>query len=376
VADIKLGAGLRAIFLLAAAVIVAAGLKAAGSMIVPLLVAACMAAAMAPIVHWLKRFRLPTYAAVTLTILISLAVLVGFGALVAVAASDLTDSVPKLERALTDAKQDLAAWLAQNRLSRFAPMVMNFDPGKLSEGIVTGVLLAVPDALSCFGVVLFVVIFILLEAATFHQKLQHALHWRPERLGDVQNTIHEVQKYLLVKSWISAAMGILCGLWCAVMSLDNAVLWGVVTFAFNFVPVFGPILATIGPVATAFLQLGTMPAVGLLAGLLLVHNVLGNIVEPKVLGRALGLSPLVITLAMVTWGWLLGPVGALLSVPLTMVVKIIFANTEDLRWIAVLLGPGEGREEQEYAEERRKSRLSRVPTAASLTPVDRGSLPA
>ncbi|HEY6555779.1 MAG TPA: AI-2E family transporter [Polyangiaceae bacterium] len=372
-ADVKLGAG--AFFLLAAAVIVAAGLKAAGGMIVPLLVAACIAAAMAPIVHWLKRFRLPTYAAVTLTILFSLAVLVGFGALLAVAASDLTESVPRLERAIVDVKQDMAAWLAQNRMARFAPMVMNFDAGKLSEGIVTGVLLGVPDALSLFGVVLFVVIFLLLEAATFHAKLQHALHWRPEHLGDVQNTIHEVQKYMLVKSWISAAMGILCGVWCAVMNLDNAVLWGVVTFAFNFVPVFGPILATIGPVVTAFLQLGTMPAVGLLAGLLLVHNVLGNIVEPKVLGRALGLSPLVITLAMVIWGWLLGPVGALLSVPLTMVVKIVFANTEDLRWIAVLLGPGEGREEQEYAEERRKTRLSRVPSAAGLPPVDRGSLP-
>jgi predicted PurR-regulated permease PerM len=362
--------------LLAAAVIVAAGIKASGDMIVPLLVAACVAAAMAPIVHGLKRYRMPTYAAVTLTILISLAVLVGFSALLAVAASDLTDSVPKLERALVEVKHDLAGWLAQNRLARFAPMVMNFDPGKISEGIVAGVLMGVPNALSYFGVVLFVVIFILLEAATFHAKLQHALHWRSERLGDVQNTIHEIQKYLLVKSWISAAMGILCGLWCAVMSLDNAVLWGLVTFAFNFVPVFGPILATVGPVVTAFLQLGTMPAVGLLAGLLLVHNVLGNIVEPKVLGRALGLSPLVITLAMVTWGWLLGPVGALLSVPLTMVVKIIFANTEDLRWIAVLLGPGEGREEQQYAEERRKSRLSRVSAASPLTPVDRSSLPA
>jgi predicted PurR-regulated permease PerM len=344
---------------------------------VPLLIAACVAAAMSPIVHWLKHFGLPTYAAVTLTIFISLGVLVGFGALVAVAASDLSSSLPRLERSLIVAKSDFAGWLSQNRLSRFAPMALSFDPGELSERFVTGALLSVPNALSALGVVLFVVIFILLEAATFHEKLEHALRWRPERLTDVQNTIHEVQKYLLVKSWISAAMGLLCGVWCAVMALDNAVLWGLVTFLLNFVPVFGPIIATVGPVVTAFLQLGMMPALALLAGLLLVHNVIGNLVEPKVLGRALGLSPLVIMLAMAIWGWLLGPVGALLSVPLTMVVKIIFANTEDLRWVAVLLGPRTGREEEEYVEERRKSRLSRIPQVRAVHPsVDRSSLPA
>jgi AI-2 transport protein TqsA len=87
-----------------------------------------------------------------------------------------------------------------------------------------------------------------------------------------------------------------------------------------------------------------------------IHNIIGNVIEPKVLGRALGLSPLVVMLSIVFWGWLLGPVGALLSVPLTMVVKIVLANTEDLRWAAVLLGPGDGREEAEYAEERRRSR--------------------
>ena len=384
-ADLKLGVGLKAIFVLAATVIVLAGLKWGEALIVPLLVAACVAAATAPIVDWLRRRGLPTFVAVTLTIFLVLGGLVGFRALVAVAASDLSNSLPRLERSLFDAKHDLVAWLTQNRLSRVAPMVMSFDPGKLTEHLLAGAVMAVPNALSSFGVVLFIVIFILLEAATFRTKLSIALHWQAERFGDVRNPFG-IQKYLLVKTWISAGMGVLCGTWCVVLGLDNAVLWGLVTFLLNFIPVFGPIIATIGPVVTAFLQLGAVPAIAILAGLLLVHNLLGNLVKPKVLGRALGLSPLVITLAMVVWGWLLGPIGALLSVPLTMVVKIVFANTDDLRWAAVLLGPGEGREEQEYAEQRRKTRLSRSlpggarslvePSAPATAPAPPVSLPA
>jgi AI-2 transport protein TqsA len=341
---------------MAALVIVAAGLKWAEPMLVPLLVAACVAASTAPIVHWMRRARFPTSLAVTFTILLVLAAIVGFGALTAVAASDLTESLPRLERTLAAFKQEAAAWLAENRLARFAPMVMRFDPGKLSENSVASAVAEVPAAVSSFGIVLFVAIFILLEAATFNGKLAYALHWRPHRLLAARSTVEEVQKYLLVKTWISAAMGVFCGGWCALLGVENPVLWGLVTFALNFIPVFGSLLATIGPTAIALLELGTPAALGVLVGLFVIHNIIGNVIEPKVLGRALGLSPLVVMLSIVIWGWLLGPVGALLSVPLTMVVKIIMANTEDLRWAAVLLGPGDGREEAEYAEERRRSR--------------------
>jgi hypothetical protein len=99
-----------------------------------------------------------------------------------------------------------------------------------------------------------------------------------------------------------------------------------------------------------------------------INAAIGNLLEPKVLGRAVGLSPLAIVISIVLWGWILGPIGALLSVPLTMVFKIIAAHTEDLRWLAVLLGPGEGRDEQRYVEERRRTRLSRTSVGSPSVP--------
>src|SRR5262245_8689461 len=118
--------------------IVAAGIKLSAAFIVPLLVAACVASAMAPIVDWLKRFRMPTHVAVAATIVFSLGVLVGFGALISVAASDLTTSIPRLEHSLSAAKLDLANWLSAHRLGRLVPMAVSIDPGRFSERIVAG----------------------------------------------------------------------------------------------------------------------------------------------------------------------------------------------------------------------------------------------
>jgi AI-2 transport protein TqsA len=368
VGETKLSTSSRALLTVAAIVLVFAGLKWAEPLIVPLLVAACVAASISPIVHFSSRRGLPTYAGVTLAIVLALAGLVAFGGLAALAASDLGTSLPRLERALTGVKLDLAGWLAQNRLARLAPMVMSFDPAKLTEQVVAGAVMKVPDALSSFGMVLFVAVFILLEATTFEGKLSRAFNWRPDRFVAVRETIGEVQKYLLVKTWLSAGMGVLCGAWCAVMGLDYPVLWGLVTFALNYIPVFGALLAILGPLGMALLERGPGPALGIAVGLLVIHNVIANVVEPKVLGHALGLSALVVTLSIIVWGFVLGPVGAILSVPITMVIKIALANTENLRWAAVLLGPGDGREEERYVEARRRSRISTLPRVPSTEP--------
>lgn len=353
--ELKVGAGTKTLVTLAALVIIAIGFKWAEALLVPLLVAAFVAASMAPIVRWMARARVPTFVAVTATILILLALICGFAALTTLAATDLAESLPRLGQRLASAKREFVDWLAAHRLVRFAPMVMRADPGELSERFIEGVVTEMPGATSTFSVVLFMAIFILLEMTTFQSKLKHALNWRAERFVAARNAVDEVQKYLLVKTWISALMGVLCGVWCALLHVDNPVLWGLVTFAFNFVPVFGPFLATLGPFTVAILELGPLAALAVLGGLLVIHNVIANVVEPKVFGKTLGLSPLVVVLAIVVWGWVLGPVGALLSVPLTMVIKIVLAHTEDLRWLAILLGTGDGRDTVKYVETRRPS---------------------
>ena len=135
--------------------------------------------------------------------------------------------------------------------------------------------------------------------------------------------------------------GVLCGAWVAICGVDFPILWGLLAFFLNYIPTLGMFIATVPPVVVALIQLGPGSALLVLAGYLVLNFTLGNFVEPRVMGRALGLSPLVVILSMVFWGLLWGPVGALLAVPLTMVFKILLASTEDLRWAAVLLGSKE-----------------------------------
>lgn len=366
--DGSIGAATKALLVSAAAVIVLAGLKLADDLVVPLLVAAFVAAVTAPMVGWLRRHRLPTFLAVTVTIIAVFAAIVGFGALFSSSASDLANSFPNYERALRSAKFGFADWLASHRLERFVPTVMSFDVGVIGERIVTGLIVGMPGALSEVGVVLFVVIFILLEAPTFQRRLSRALNWEFDGFLDIQDTLSEVHKYLLVKTGTSMLTGVACGLWCIAVGMREATLWGLVSFLLAYIPVFGSAVVTVAATGIALLQLGSGPAIGLAAGFTVINAAIGNLLEPKVLGRAVGLSPLAIVISIVLWGWVLGPIGALLSVPLTMVFKIVAAHTEDLRWLAVLLGPGEGRDEQRYVEERRRSRLSRISVGPPSVP--------
>jgi len=129
------------------------------------------------------------------------------------------------------------------------------------------------------------------------------------------------------------------GLWCWILGVDFPVLWGLLAFLFNFIPNIGSILAAVPPVLLALVQFGIGRTLAVAGGYVAVNMVVGNVIEPMVFGRKLGLSNLVVFLSLVFWGWIWGPVGMLLSVPLTMVVKLALEHSEQYHWVAVLLGP-------------------------------------
>jgi predicted PurR-regulated permease PerM len=147
----------------------------------------------------------------------------------------------------------------------------------------------------------------------------------------------EIQKYLGLKTAISALTGLLIGGWVALLGLDFALTWGFLAFLLNFIPNIGSIIAAIPAVLLALVQLGPAQAVLVAVGFIVVNVVLGNLVEPQLMGRTLGMSTLVIFLSLVFWGWLWGPVGMFLSVPLTMILKISMENSRHLKSVAMML---------------------------------------
>jgi predicted PurR-regulated permease PerM len=153
----------------------------------------------------------------------------------------------------------------------------------------------------------------------------------------ITKTIHEVQAYLGIKTLVSLATGITAGSFCWLMGLDFPILLGLTAFVLNFIPTIGSIIAAIPAMALALVLHDPSWTLLVALGYLAINTLFGNIVEPNLMGRRLGLSTLVVVLSLIFWGWLWGPVGALLSVPLTMVLKIVLENTPDLRWAAILL---------------------------------------
>jgi predicted PurR-regulated permease PerM len=187
-------------------------------------------------------------------------------------------------------------------------------------------------------------IFLLLEAGTLTAKMAAAFGEGHVHLETFRQLFEDINRYLVIKTWISLLTGLLAGVLCAAAGVDFPVLWGVLAFVLNYVPNIGSIVAAIPPTLLALLRLGSGASLAVAAGYVVINTVLGNMVEPRVMGNGLGLSPFVVLLSLVFWGWVLGPIGMLLSVPLTMAVKIATESSDQTRWIAVLLGPGQAGE--------------------------------
>ena len=185
--------------------------------------------------------------------------------------------------------------------------------------------------------ILFTVIFILLEAAGFPAKLRKALGDKTQAVQHFARFSQLVQKYLVIKTLVSLMTGASIGIALWIIGVDYAAMWALVAFLLNYIPNIGSIIAAVPAVLVALIQLSVGEAALTALVYVIANTFFGNIVEPKMMGRTLGLSTLVVFLSLVFWGWVLGPVGMLLSIPLTMVVKIAFEVNERTRWVATLL---------------------------------------
>jgi AI-2 transport protein TqsA len=328
----------------AALVIVIAGLKAAGSVVVPFLVAVFLAIICAPICGWLVRHRVPNVLAVTIVILGLLALAAGAGAVFAGSINEFGLVAPRYQERLTEMARELVAMasrkLGSRQLGLSAEKVLSaVDPGSVMS-VVGRSMNALASLLSDAVLVLLTMVFILLEAPTIPKKIR-ALAGKPDAdISQFGRIAEDVQRYLAVKTLLATATGTLVAIWCAVLGIDFALLWGLFAFLANYIPNIGIIFAAVPAVLLAVVQYGPGRALILVAGYVGVGMVVGNMIEPAWLGRRLGLSTLVVFLSLVLWGWLWGWVGMLLSVPLTMVVKIMLESSTEWAPVAALLdGP-------------------------------------
>ena len=333
-----LGSG-KGIVIFASLVVVAAGLKAAEDLAVPFLLAAFIATIAATPMFWLERRRVPGWAAISIVMSAMVVILLGAGALVAQSAGAFTRKLPFYQERLTALFSEAIAWLQGFgiELSRDL-LIENFNPGEalaLAGNTVAGL----GGVLSNSFLILLTVIFILAEATSFPRKLRDVLRDADRSMPYFARFARNVNRYFAIKTTVSLVTGLAVTGYLAVLGVDFPILWGLLAFLLNFVPAIGSIIAAVPAVLLALVQLGPGVALLVAAGYAAVNIGMGNVVEPRFMGRGLGLSTLVVFLSLVLWGWILGPVGMLLSVPLTMTAKIALEANPSTEWLAHLLGP-------------------------------------
>lgn len=337
--NIRQSKGSGYLIIAAAFVIVVAGMKQAASIIVPFLLAVFISIIAAQPLFYLKGKRVPT--ALALLIVIAGVLIIGLviSLLIGTSLDDFSSSMPEYQARIQEKMTVLFQWLENRGIGMpHKDMVKSFNPGSAMK-LVAGILSGLGSALTNASLIFITVIFILLESSSFPSKLRATLN-HPEKLDYFDNFIHSVRRYMSIKTMVSIATGVLMAIWLAFLGVDFFILWGLLAFLLNYVPNIGSIIAAVPAVLLALIQLGTGSALLTGIGYLVVNLVIGNVVEPKVMGQGLGLSTLVVFLSLVFWGWILGPVGMLLSVPLTMTLKIALDSNEETRWIAYLLGTG------------------------------------
>ena len=330
----------NALLIAAAFVVIVAGVKAAEAIMVPFLLAAFIATTAATPVFWLHRRRVPFGLAIAAVALALIVGLVGVGALVAESARAFLAQMPFYQERLLELAGgaiDMARSLGIDLSG--APVLETFDPAAVFA-MAGNTLLGFGSVLSNGFLILLTVIFMLAEASSFPRKLRDVLS-DPDDLPYFERVADNVNRYFAIKTTISVGTGVTVGVFLALVGVDFPVLWGLLAFMLNYVPTIGSFIAALPPVLLALVQLGPTHAAVAAAGYVVVNVLLGSVVEPRFMGRGLGLSTLVVFLSLVFWGWMLGPVGMLLSVPLTMTAKIALEANPQTAWAAHLLGPAD-----------------------------------
>jgi len=330
------------ISIIASIFIIIAGLKLAQAIVLPLLLAVFISILSAPILSWLKEKKVPN--SVSLLIILLLIGIFGllFAYIIGSSAGDFSNNIDFYEAQLKD------------KLSHFYTQFERFgfnlegiqlneilNPSKIIRFISSG-LNQIGNVLTKSLLILIVVGFILLEATSMESKIKFIAQKRSAKTQKVKAFIKEfikkVNKYMFIKTGISLLTGALITLFLVMYKIHYPVLWGFLAFILNFIPNIGSMIAAIPVIILAIIQFNFAKALLVLVTYVLINFIFGNIIEPKFMGQGLGLSPLIVFISLIFWGWLFGPIGMLLATPLTMVVKIALVSNDSTRWVAILIG--------------------------------------
>lgn len=323
---------------IAAICIIIASMKAAAPILNPLFLSIFIAVICSPSLAWLDKRGLSSTLSIVLVMSVLIIIIGTLGIYVVSSVDEFSKQLPSYQHNLKQQTASMILWLDTHGMEKAVNIdsFKEFNASKVMK-FVGGLITSLGVVFADMFLIQLTVIFILFEGYVLPLKIQRAF-------GDSSLNHHStaiiksINQYLAIKAVTSLVTGLLITVWLAILGVDFPVLWGVIAFMLNFVPTIGSIIAAIPTMLLSLVQLGVESTALVALGYLAVNTVIGNIWEPRIMGKGLGLSTLVVFLSLTFWGWVFGSVGMLLSVPFTMIVKIVLEKNPDTRWIAIFLG--------------------------------------
>ena len=340
-----LSAGSRWLFNIAALFFIIGSMQSASPILNPLFLAIFIAIICWQPLLWLKQHKIfqgcskgqliTIVIAAVLIFMLTLVIFIGSSI------NDFIDNMPVYQEQFIGRQQNFLSWTASHGFNFNSDSFLTqlLDPTKALQ-FSANVLGEFGSVLADMALILLTVIFLLLEAFIIPVKFEKAFG-NNDLLENSNQVLQTIRRYLWLKTQTSFVTGFIITLWLLYLNVDYAVLWGFTAFLLNFIPSVGSVISAIPPLCLILLQSGFNSALIALAGYIVIHAVIDNLWEPKLMGRGLGLALLALFLSLVFWGWVFGPVGMLLSVPFTIIIKIVLGNYPSTRWIAIFLSSEE-----------------------------------
>lgn len=320
-------------------VIILYGIHQAQSVVVLFVVSAFIAAIGRVPVLWMERKKVPTIVAVMAVIVVVIVLLASIGVVVGISLNNFSESLPFYRSRAEEMLLAFKTMMARKGIAVSDAVLLEYVDTDALVTFASSLFTTVGSLLSNVFLILFSVMFILLESSGFPAKIRRASNDPTVSFERISGFANDIKRYMVVKMFINLVAGTLIFLWLSLLGVDFPFLWGCTAFLLLFIPSIGSVIAAVPAVLLALVQFGVGTAALTALGYFAVGTLIGNIIEPKIMGKKFGMSTLVVFLSLIVWGNLLGIVGALLCVPLTMSVKLACEMNADTEWIAVLLGP-------------------------------------
>ncbi len=322
---------------LAAFVVIVAGLKAASSIVIPFLLSIFIATVSAPAIFWLERLKIPRIIAFLIVLLAVVVMLLGFGYVLSTSVDSFLSNTPQYTAKIMDMIGSF-----KDVLNRFGIEISKgdleamFDPSGLLN-FAGGFLKSFSTVLSKSFIIFLGVTFMLFETSSLKTKMYLLAKRDESKENPFEIFSQKLNNYLAIKTVISLITGVLVTIGLSIIGVDFALLLGVIVFLLNYIPSIGSVIAAVPAVLVALVGLDMSSVFWVIALYLTINIIMGNVVEPRYMGRGLGLSVVVIFFSLIFWGWVLGSVGMFLAIPLSMTIKIAFESHPSTKAIAMLL---------------------------------------